>query len=282
METDGACILEKNNTMTSDEILKAAPLDLLFENRNKLYGAYPLRKYYHRRLTTAVGISLFLSAGLLFFLYEYNKASGIQFVDRGPDDEVVLRVQHIPEQPVVPEPPQAPQRQKPTPPVAQQRHTTIRITSDPVDVTDVPTQTDLKTTAIAATTTAGVPSELVAPAAPGSIAAPGLPEKSAEVLVSAAPQFPGGAAAWGAFLSRHLQVPDELEAGVKKTVLVRFSVSETGAVTGFEVVQSGGAAFDAEVIRVLKKMPKWKPALKNGLPVAVPFTQPVTFMSVEE
>jgi protein TonB len=134
METGGACILEKNNTMTSDEILKAAPLDLLFENRNKLYGAYPLRKYYHQRLTTAVGISLFLSAGLLFFIYEYNKASGIQFVDRGPDDEVVLRVQHIPEQPVVSEPPQAPQRQQPLPPVAQQRHTTIRITSDPVDV----------------------------------------------------------------------------------------------------------------------------------------------------
>jgi hypothetical protein len=149
METARTCILEKNKAMTSDEILKAAPLDLLFENRNKLYGAYPLRKYYHQRLTTAVGISLFLSAGLLFFLYEYNKASGIQFMDRGPDDEVVLRVQHIPEQPVVPEPPQAPQRQKPTPPVAQQRHTTIRITSDPVDVTDVPTQTDLKTTAIA-------------------------------------------------------------------------------------------------------------------------------------
>jgi protein TonB len=268
--------------MTSDEILRAAPLDLLFENRNKLYGAYPLRKYYHQRLTTAVGISLFLSAGLMFFLYQFNKEAGIQLIDRGPDDEVVLRVQHIPEQPVVPQPPQAPRHPKPSPPVAQQRHTTIRITSDPVDVTDVPTQTDLNTTVIAATTTAGVPAGPVALAVPSGTEAPKPPEKSTEVLVSAAPQFPGGAAAWAAFLSRHLQVPDELEAGVKKTVLVRFSVSETGAVTGFEVVQSGGTLFDAEVIRVLKKMPKWKPALKNGQPVAVPFTQPVTFMAVEE
>jgi protein TonB len=282
METARTCILEKKEAMTSDEILKAAPLDLLFENRNKLYGAYPLRKYYHQRLTTAVGISLLVAAGLLFFICEYNKASGIQFMERGPDDEVVLRVQHIPEQPVVPEPPQAPQPQKPAPQVAQQRHTTIRITSDPVDVTDVPTQTDLKTTAIAATTTAGVPAVVDIPAIPSGTEAPKPPKKSTEVLVSAAPQFPGGTDAWAAFLSRHLQVPDELEAGVKKTVMVRFSVSETGAVTGFEVVQSGGALFDAEVIRVLKKMPKWKPAIKNGQPVAVPFTQPVTFVAVED
>jgi protein TonB len=48
------------------------------------------------------------------------------------------------------------------------------------------------------------------------------------------------------------------------------------------VVQSAGAVFDNEVIRVLKKMPKWKPAIQNGQPVAVTFTQPVTFQAVEE
>jgi hypothetical protein len=96
----------------------------------------------------------------------------------------------------------------------------------------VPTQTDLKTTAIASTTSAVCRQSLLRRQAPGSIAGAGPPEKSAEVLVSAAPQF-RRRRCLGAFLSRHLQVPDELEAGVKKTVLVRFSVSETGAVTGF-------------------------------------------------
>ncbi|MBA2746852.1 MAG: energy transducer TonB, partial [Flavisolibacter sp.] len=53
-------------------------------------------------------------------------------------------------------------------------------------------------------------------------------------------------------------------------------------VNTFSILQSGGKAFDAEVIRVLKKMPKWKPAIQNGRPVAVSFSQPVTFVGVEK
>jgi protein TonB len=73
-----------------------------------------------------------------------------------------------------------------------------------------------------------------------------------------------------------------LEAGQKRSVLVRFSVSEDGSVTQFEIVQSGGEAFDREVLRVLRKMPRWKPAIQNGRPVSVLFTQPVTFVAMEE
>ena len=67
-----------------------------------------------------------------------------------------------------------------------------------------------------------------------------------------------------------------------KLCMVKFIVGEDGKVTAFEVVQSGGAAFDNEVIRVLKKMPQWKPAIQNGQTVKAMFTQPVTFQSVEE
>jgi protein TonB len=73
-----------------------------------------------------------------------------------------------------------------------------------------------------------------------------------------------------------------LEAGQKRSVLVRFAVGEDGTVTQFEILQSGGNAFDNEVLRVLKKMPKWKPAIQNGRAVSVMFTQPVTFMAFEE
>ncbi|RYZ61554.1 MAG: energy transducer TonB, partial [Chitinophagaceae bacterium] len=53
-------------------------------------------------------------------------------------------------------------------------------------------------------------------------------------------------------------------------------------VTNFNVVRSAGALFDNEVIRVLKKMPKWTPALQGGRPLPVSFTQPVTFVGVED
>ena len=95
-------------------------------------------------------------------------------------------------------------------------------------------------------------------------------------------EFPGGQSAWMAFLSKHLRTPDELNAGEKRTVLVRFTVSAEGSISNFEIIRSGGDAFDNEVVRVLKKMPKWKPAFQNGHNVSVIFTQPVTFMAFEE
>ncbi len=96
------------------------------------------------------------------------------------------------------------------------------------------------------------------------------------------PEFPGGADAWINFLRRNLVPPAQLEPGDKKIVSIRFFVSADGTVTDFEVMQSAGKVFDNEVIRVLKKMPKWKPAIQNGQPVARAFTQPVTFIGVEE
>jgi protein TonB len=88
--------------------------------------------------------------------------------------------------------------------------------------------------------------------------------------------------AWISFLQTHLQAPQDLEPGEKRTVQVRFHVAEDGSITNFHVLQSAGSAFDNEVIRVLKKMPKWTPAVKAGLPVSVGFTQPVTFVGQEE
>ena len=58
-------------------------------------------------------------------------------------------------------------------------------------------------------------------------------------------------------------------------------MDEEGVVTNFKVVQSGGSDFDNEVIRVLKKMPRWLPAIQAGKPTAVIFTQPVTFQAAE-
>lgn len=88
--------------------------------------------------------------------------------------------------------------------------------------------------------------------------------------------------AWIAFLNRNLHAPQDLESGEKRIVNIRFHVDVDGTITNFQIIQSGGAAFDNEVIRVLKKMPKWMPALQAGQPVTISFTQPVTFVGPEE
>ena len=110
------------------------------------------------------------------------------------------------------------------------------------------------------------------------------PEK--EIIFNRAefmPEFPGGLAALQRFLSRNLKTPkDDMEAGAKIKVQVKFVVDKDGTITGINVEQSGGEIFDNEVIRVMKKMPAWKPGMQNGRNVAVYFTIPVVFQSGDE
>jgi TonB family protein len=89
--------------------------------------------------------------------------------------------------------------------------------------------------------------------------------------------FPGGEKVWMNFLERNLNPPSELKANEKKVVQVQFIVNEDGAIRELEIVQSAGPSFDKEVIRVLKRMPYWKPAVENGRRVNTIITKSITF-----
>jgi len=83
------------------------------------------------------------------------------------------------------------------------------------------------------------------------------------------------------FLARNLVSPDNLDRGDLKTVRVRFIVDKDGSVSSLEILNSGGDDFDDEVVRVCRRMPKWIPALQNGMNVPVSYILPVTFMGSE-
>jgi TonB family protein len=93
-----------------------------------------------------------------------------------------------------------------------------------------------------------------------------------------APAFPGGAEAWSAFLRRDLYPPATLGEGEARETLVQFLVAKDGSVSDFKILQSAGEEFDKELLRVLKRTPKWKPAIENGRPVAATVTQRVVFV----
>jgi len=261
--------------MTSNEILKADVLDIVFENRNKKYGAYLLRKYYNNRLT--IGLAGMLGLVLIVILIILLNPGMRQAISNivNPDKATVV---------VLPPPPEPP------PIIQPQMHNTrsenfvnrIEIVED---VTDVPDHTLLEQAAISDHVQDGDPAD--ASQSSGLNQGTVVQEIVEEIvpppsLPTTAASFPGGQQAWMAFLNRYLRTPGELEAGQKKTVLVRFSVGSDGSISQFEIMQSGGEAFDNEVIRVLKRMPKWKPAVQNGHNITAMFTQPVTFMAYEE
>lgn len=268
----------KHTTMTSHEILNADVLDILFDNRNKMYGAYELRKRYNNRLGFALGIMLAL---LLLAIVLLNNLSDNKPVLPVPDiDNDVTTIDIKPIEPEV-EKPVAPRT---PPPAAAQSNFVDRIELVK-EATDLPDQSVLETSIISNQNVEGPEfTDAHQPPVAEVVNEPVVAKEEPKPLVSVEKnaEFPGGQAAWIAFLSKYLRTPDELEAGQKKTVYVRFVVDVDGSISKFEIAHSGGAAFDNEVIRVLKKMPKWTPAFQNGHNVSVIFTQPVTFMALEE
>lgn len=270
--------------MTSHEILKADLLDILFDNRNKQYGAYVLRRHYDARLSMALGIAL-STIVLLIFMIKPGSNTVSNYLAEGKPDVRIVDIEPIP--PKLPEPPVR-VTPPPQPEVAQTSYLQrIQMVENPNPDKEMRSMEEINLSAVSATNETG----LLGPEIQ-TITKPEVPdgiqqkdddeEKSVFVPLEKGPEFPGGPEAWSKFLNRHLQTPADLEAGEKKTVLISFLVDADGSVTGFKVVQSGGNAFDNEVIRVLKKMPKWKPAIQNGHPVVVPFTQPVTFVGFEQ
>ena len=79
-----------------------------------------------------------------------------------------------------------------------------------------------------------------------------------------------------------LRQPDDLQAGETIKVIASFVVSKTGTIENVKIINSGRSDLDKEVIRIINKMPLWKPGLQNGKPVSVYFNLPVTFKSADE
>ena len=267
--------------MTGNEILNADLLDIVFYDRNKNYGAYTIRRFYNNRLLKALGLMIIFAGLFVLLLLPKNSEKQIKEFEIREVVTTDLPLQNKPEKPI--------QKlvQAAAPAVAQRKFTdNIKIENNDKVTELIPENKSLENVAIGNKTTDGAPGENAAPQiVNASVTSTGDSAATKENIFKpqeSSPQFPGGQAAWMRFLSKYLVAPDELQAGEQKTVRVRFFVSEEGNINHFEVVQSAGASFDNEVIRVLQKMPKWKPAEQNGHPISVTFTQPVTFVGMED
>jgi len=98
--------------------------------------------------------------------------------------------------------------------------------------------------------------------------------------VSPAPSFPGGEKAYGKFLEKNLKWPNQDD--VQGRVIISFIVEKDGSLTNFKVERSLGKDFDAEALRVLRKSPKWIPAMENGKAIRCRYTLPINFTIVEK
>ena len=97
-------------------------------------------------------------------------------------------------------------------------------------------------------------------------------------VVEQMPSFPGGDAELMKFLHDHMKYPAVAEEnGIQGRVICTFVVERDGSITDVKIIKSVDPSLDKEAVRVVKSMPKWNPGKQNGSAVRVKFTLPVTF-----
>ncbi len=271
--------------MKTDAILNADVLDIIFENRNKSYGAYTLRKFYNNRLYKALGVMfgfvILLSSFTLF--KTKTKFAGLDKMDSAFLVRQVSIDNKKPEPPKVKTVAPAATPQKP---IATDIHTTVLITKNPT----VPPITDLRDFAAIDRNHTDVPNTGEGPKVipitsggggkdTGAVLVPTKPvdKITARDYAEEMPTYPGGLDALRKYLERNLQNPEEIEEGQTVSVKVRFVVGYDGALKNLQIVEDGGAAFNNEVLRVVKKMKPWNPGKTKGENVSVYYTIPIKF-----
>ncbi len=274
--------------MKPESILQTDLLDIVFNNRNKDYGAYSLRKYYNGRLFKAMSVTFGMACllSLSWYMQANYFKSKFSLIAGEPVTEVHLKSVDEPKKP------DEPKIKKPVVKkiAAQVANVTIKIVPDNKADKQVPEVKELSTKLISSVTADGVIDDGIPASSPsegdknGSVIEQKKQEAAEEMkpLVNAEimPEFPGGAEAFKKFMLRNLHEPEDLQEGEKVVVLIKFIVEADGSIVHAEVLQSGGR-YDNEVLRVVKKMPRWKPGMQNGKFVPVYFSLPVTFTGLE-
>ena len=261
--------------METNSILSANILDIIFDGKNKIYGAYDLRKTYGKRIGLALGITaiaILIFAVCLSWKNSNNVKSIIvpdiitEIATSDPKEEIIT-----PKKLIKPEPIKSVQV---TPPVIV---IDKLVTEPPVENKDmIDARIDTKTIAVVIDNTISPPDEIKNSQV---LELPATKKNTEDVIiefVQIEARFKGD---WGAYVKKEIEKNiDELtDAGVSGTCIVKFVVSKDGTVSNAEAITMKGTKLAEVAVNAIRKGPKWIPAQQNGTIVNAYRQQPVTF-----
>ncbi len=256
--------------------------DVIFEKRNKAYGAYQMRRRYGQQVLTAVVIACGLFIGL--FVYANTAMAYASNVVAKPKQDQRITPMTIdqinPSIDVIK--PKAEPKVKTTKPATRKAPeasapitSTIKVTSEPVE--KIPDNT-------AGGDPNGDPNGLGnGPADPNPC--DDCPPEPLTEPAAAAPapipvwveEMPVNDALWG-YLASNVRYPhDARERGIEGTVIIEFIVNKDGTYRDIKIARGVCPSIDLEALRVARKMPRWKPGKQNGIAVDVMCRQPISF-----
>ena len=271
--------------MSKIDLIDNGWVDLVFEGRNKAYGAYQLRKNTGVRNVWSIIIMVALAA-LIGIIVGVNA-----IIEANSKEEISAEVElsQIAKKEVKVEK-KAPVKIEEAKPVEKVKSSVkfvppvIKKDNEVKPEEELKSQDDLNktNTAIGSFDVKGNDDAAGEVLKAKEVIAQPEPPKEEETkvfdVVEQMPSFPGGQAALMSYLSNNIKYPQiAMENGVQGRVVCTFVVERDGSITDIRVVRGVDPSLDKEAIRVLKSMPHWIPGKQNGSAVRVKYTVPVTF-----
>jgi periplasmic protein TonB len=247
-------------------------VEMLFENRNKEYGAYELRTNYEKRLVRSFGLALLVAACFFMIPYMLTQILTAKHKTKQIDEPVFLEPENfvfVKPEPVTPVMPMTPQHAVADAPFKLVQHMDDQKITDQKPAEPVPAGND----------PAGFSPGISSPVTGDSNGSDSIiTEAVSSAAVDVLPEFPGGQEAMMKFLKKNLRYTDEARSnGITGRIHVSFIVNEEGVIESVGIMSGLGFGMDEEVVRVIGKMPKWSPGKFHGRDVKTAFVMPVFF-----
>lgn len=243
--------------------------DIVFESRNKEYGAYRLRKRYSRNVAISILVGTIIIATAI--ITPYLNAKAADNASKRAERQVEIKMENLdqPNETVAPPPPPPP---PPADVIQQARYV------PPVVVDSVKPEEDIQlmTADEAQIEVQDQVVELVEEVK--EEVQEEDPEATPFVVVEEMPMFPGGDAALLKYIGENTQYPEiAKENNIQGRVIVRFCVTSKGGVSQVSILKGVDPELDQEAIRVVNSLPAFKPGKQGGKPVPVWYMVPITF-----
>jgi protein TonB len=274
--------------MSKSSIYESKWTNLVFENKNKEYGAYQLRQESSKTSITALFMALLLIAALGSISMLISNLRGVDII---PDPEIIDKTITVVTDPTI----VRPKTQEPITPPAQQQSAEPTTNVQLVNPVVAPTQDavqniapNIENTPVIDNASTGTGTAVNALPSGGNgggeISQP--VDTGTSVLNTAdldkMPEFPGGMAKFYTYVGNNFTRP---ELDVEKTlkVYVSFVIEKDGSITDIMVRNDPGYGIGKEAIRVLKSLKtKWSPGILNGKPVRTAYNLPITIKTEAE
>ena len=265
--------------------------DIVFDGKNKEYGAYQLRatsvKRHTKALLSVVIVLALILTAIILVITGVFKSADEDINAKNEQEEVIMAPEDIPEEEEQMEIPE----QKPEEVQAKEEVAATQAVTEVKIVETVDKDREVKDQEQVLENTAQLGADDhkgVEDVNRDRVVKEVVEEKPVEkpkeegplsvAMVEQKPSFPGGESAMYKWLQDNIIYPAAAsEEGVQGKVTVQFIVEKDGSITHVQVVRGKHPALDAEAARVIRKMPRWTPGRNNGQPVRVTYHLPVQF-----